>query len=134
MKLLPAFILLCLLLCSTPTGTEQPHPVNTQAPSRPLIEAMIKVESSGNPKAVSRCGAQGLMQVRWSVWKDELRRAEIAYRKQDLFDPETNVRAGSYVLAHYLRKHNGNLPKALHAYSGGARGYVRKVMEAKGGK
>jgi len=51
-----------------------------------LVTAIIQVESSGNPKAISNKGAYGLMQIRWSVWKDELRKQGIAKEKKDLFN------------------------------------------------
>lgn len=93
-----------------------------------LIKAIIQVESSGNPKAESKKGAIGLMQIRWSVWKEELKRRGIAKKRSDLFNPKVNVKAGRYILAHYMDRHDGNLEKALHGYSGGARRYYQKVM------
>ncbi len=93
-----------------------------------LIRAIIHVESRGNPKAISRKGAYGLMQVRWSVWGKELKREGIAQTKNDLFHPEKNIRAGKYILAKYIRKH-GNVEKALKAYSGGAKRYAQKVKK-----
>ena len=96
-----------------------------------LVTAIIQVESSGNPKAISNKGAYGLMQIRWSVWKDELKKAGIAKEKKDLFNPRINIEAGKYILAHYMDKHDNNLKAALNSYSGGARNYYNKVMEAK---
>jgi soluble lytic murein transglycosylase len=96
-----------------------------------LVTAIIQVESSGNPKAISNKGAYGLMQIRWSVWKDELKKAGIVKEKRDLFNPRINIEAGKYILAHYMDKHNNNLKAALNSYSGGARNYYNKVMEAK---
>jgi len=96
-----------------------------------LVTAIIQVESSGNPKAISNKGAYGLMQIRWSVWKDELKKAGIAKEKRDLLNPRINIEAGKYILAHYMDKHDNNLKAALRSYSGGARNYYNKVMEAK---
>ena len=94
-----------------------------------LVNAIIQVESSGNPKAVSNKGAYGLMQIRWSIWKDELREQGIAKEKKDLFNSQTNIKAGRYILAHYMEKHDNNLKAALNSYSGGAKRYYEKVME-----
>ena len=96
-----------------------------------LVTAIIQVESSGNPKAISNKGAYGLMQIKWSVWKDELKKQGIAKEKRDLLNPRINIEAGKYILAHYMDKHDNNLKAALNSYSGGARNYYNKVMEAK---
>ena len=88
-----------------------------------LVTAIIQVESSGNPKAISNKGAYGLMQIRWSVWKDELRKQGIAKEKRDLLNPRINIEAGKYILAHYMDKHDNNLKAALNSYSGGAKRY-----------
>lgn len=95
-----------------------------------LVTAIIQVESSGNPKAISNKGAYGLMQIRWSIWKDELKKAGIVKEKRDLFNPRINIEAGKYILAHYMDKHDNNLKAALNSYSGGAKRYYEKVMEA----
>ena len=95
-----------------------------------LVTAIIQVESSGNPKAISNKGAYGLMQIKWSVWKDELKKQGIAKEKRDLLNPRINIEAGKYILTHYMDKHNNNLKAALNSYSGGAKRYYEKVMEA----
>ena len=93
-----------------------------------LINAIIKVESNFNHKAISKKKAYGLMQVRYSVWKDELKKRGIIKTKQDLFSKKKNIEAGTFILNHYLLKNNNDLRKALHKYSGGANNYYEKVM------
>jgi soluble lytic murein transglycosylase-like protein len=113
------------------TSTETAHiPPDILKPS--LVAAIISVESSGNPKAISKKGAYGLMQIRHKVWAKDLKAAGIIKTKSDLFDPDTNIKAGSFILVHYLRKNNGNVRAALTAYSGKARGYADKVKKAGG--
>lgn len=94
-----------------------------------LLNAVIKVESKGNPKATSNKGAIGLMQVRYVVWEKELKKEGIIKSRSCLFKPKENVDAGRYILAKYIG-HHGNLKKALNAYSGGAKDYYKKVLEA----
>ena len=106
-------------------GTAQHHnPINNS-----LIKAIIKVESSGNPKAVSREGAWGLMQVRHAVWEKELKKAGIIRHKQDLFNPEKNILAGKYILTKYYGQ-TGCIEKTLRKYSGNKKRYFEKVMTA----
>jgi hypothetical protein len=121
--------LVILAFSLLPMSTGHMHQTRAQSPVDTLIPKIIKVESNGNPRAVSKKGAIGLMQVRWCVWKDELKKAGIAKHRGELLDPTVNVRAGKFVLTHYLKKHRGDVRKALHSYSGGAKGYYRKVME-----
>lgn len=123
-------LIVLVVICSTLLlSTGQTHQARAESPVDTLASAIIHVESRGNPKAVSEKGAIGLMQVRWSVWKDELRKHGIAKHRDELLDPTVNVQAGKFVLTHYLKKHRGDVRKALHSYSGGAKGYYRKVME-----
>ena len=51
-----------------------------------LVDALVRVESSYDPRAVSRKGAMGLMQLMPGT-------AE-RLKVEDPFDPEENVRAG----------------------------------------
>uniref|UniRef100_A0ABX1N5I5 Transglycosylase SLT domain-containing protein n=1 Tax=Aromatoleum buckelii TaxID=200254 RepID=A0ABX1N5I5_9RHOO len=96
-----------------------------------LIVAMMAIESSFNPVAVSSMGAQGLMQVIPRFHMDKIGDVE---RKNPLFDPQLNVRVGTQVLAEGLRRF-GSLQAALQYY-GGARSdpqarYANKVLAMK---
>lgn len=82
-----------------------------------LVKAMIQVESQGNPKAVSRRGARGLMQLMPEVIK--------AYQLADPFEPLANMRAGVGHLNYLLLEFSGNLSLALAAYNAGP-GTVRQ--------
>ena len=77
-----------------------------------LVQAIIQVESQGNPKAASPKGALGLMQLMPEVLK--------AYQVKDPFDPLANVQAGVRHLSYLIVEFSGNLPLALVAYNAGA--------------
>ncbi|MEZ5609359.1 MAG: transglycosylase SLT domain-containing protein [Rhodocyclaceae bacterium] len=97
-----------------------------------LIVAIMAVESSFNPRAVSHVGAQGLMQVMPRYHQDKLgaRRG----KKNALFDPTLNVHVGTQVLQEGLTRY-GSLPRALQYYNGSlgdrSQRYARKVMAVK---
>lgn len=72
------------------------HKYSTQYNLRPeFVHSIIKQESDYNPKAVSKSGALGLMQLLPSTYADISKRLQ---DDGDLFDPETNIRAGCYYL------------------------------------
>ena len=58
-----------------------------------LIKAQILAESGFNPKAVSPCGAKGLMQLMPETAK-EMTTVDHGPQTADLFDPETNIELG----------------------------------------
>jgi soluble lytic murein transglycosylase-like protein len=82
------------------------HPV-----PKALVLAVISVESSFRPRAVSRAGAKGLMQL----MPYTARRVGIAER--DLFDPAKNVLGGVRLLAVLLRHYDGDVISVLVAYN-----------------
>jgi len=73
-----------------------------------ILTAVIFVESSCRTNAVSSRDAVGPTQVNWRVWRQ--------YSREQLLDPETNVRAGSKILAGYVRRYG--IREGLHAYNG----------------
>jgi len=77
-----------------------------------IVLAVIEVESRFNRYAVSRVGAQGMMQV-MPFWKKEIGRPE-----DNLIETPTNLRYGCTILKHYLDKEKGDLRRALARYNG----------------
>ncbi|WP_043317615.1 transglycosylase SLT domain-containing protein [Microbulbifer sp. HZ11] len=103
------------------------HREATRAGLQPeIVLAVIQIESAFDPYAVSRVGAQGMMQV-MPFWKNEIGRPE-----DNLIDMETNLRYGCTILKHYIKKAKGNMPNALAYYNGsyGRHTYSRKVLDA----
>jgi len=82
-----------------------------------LVKAVILAESNYNPRAISRRGAKGLMQLMPATAK--------ALGVKDLFDPESNINGGVKYLRKLLDRFGGDVELALAAYNAGSR-YVRK--------
>ena len=76
-----------------------------------LVDALVRVESSYDPGAVSRKGAMGLMQLMPGT-ADRL-------KVEDPFDPEENLRAGVKEFSRLVDRYAGNLQLALAAYNAG---------------
>ena len=76
-----------------------------------LLKAMIKAESDFNPRAVSKKGAMGLMQIMPENFK--------MLDLQNPFDPWQNIRAGARYFQHLYERFNGKLALSLAAYNAG---------------
>lgn len=103
------------------------HGAAAQASVPPeLVLAVIEVESHFDRFAISRVGAQGMMQV-MPFWKDEIGRPE-----DNLTLTATNLEYGCRIMQFYIQRKNGNLHRAMAAYNGstGSRVYSDKVYRA----
>ena len=77
-----------------------------------IIQAIIMAESTYNPKAVSKRGAKGLMQL--------MPRTARSLGVKDIFDPEQNITAGVKYFKQLLDKFGGKVDFALAAYNAGS--------------
>ena len=100
-----------------------------------LLKAVVHAESSFNPRAQSRRGALGLMQL--------MPRTAKHYGVRNAFDPKQNLTGGARHLRNLLHRFNENETLALAAYNAGetavkrhggippyaeTRAYVRRVQ------
>jgi hypothetical protein len=105
-----------------------------------LVRAIIKVESNFDPRAVSRKGAQGLMQLMPATARD--------LNVRNPFDPAQNVEGGVRHLKRLLEDFGGDVSLTLAAYNAGkgaverhggvpnyreTRDYVRRINALYGG-
>ena len=76
-----------------------------------LVAAIVEAESEFNPRAVSRRGARGLMQL--------MPGTASSLRVSDTFDPYENIEGGVRHLRSLMDRYHGNLPVVLAAYNAG---------------
>jgi hypothetical protein len=76
-----------------------------------LLASVVRAESGGHARAVSRTGAQGLMQLMPATASD--------LGVTNSFAPSENVQGGTAYLDALLKRYNDNLPLALAAYNAG---------------
>lgn len=79
-----------------------------------LAFRLVQLESDFNPRAVSRVGAIGLVQVMPSTAVQYDRAVQT---REQLFDPHTNLRIGLRYLRHLISHYHGNVRLALLAYN-----------------
>jgi hypothetical protein len=77
-----------------------------------LVKAVIKAESDFNPRAVSKKGARGLMQLMPNTMKD--------LKVHDPFQPRDNIDGGVRHLKKLFKRFDNSLPLSLAAYNAGA--------------
>jgi len=91
-----------------------------------LVLAVIQVESRFDTYAISKSGAQGLMQV-MPFWLKE-----IGHPEDNLMNMHTNLRMGCTILKYYMNMEKNNLRSALARYNGNvnSKNYSNKVLDA----
>lgn len=98
------------------------HYADVYGVAYPLVKAVIKAESGYNPKATSRKGAKGLMQL--------MPATADAFDCDDPYDPESNIGTGIRYLRYLNDLYAGDLRLMLAGYNAGPGNvakYGRKV-------
>ena len=91
-----------------------------------LVRAVIVVESACDPKATSKRGARGLMQLMPATARQ--------YGVRNVFDPEQNIHAGSHYLRDLADRYHEDLQLMLAAYNAGPQAveqYGRRIPALK---
>ena len=78
---------------------------------RALIKAIVQIESSFNPNALSPKGAQGLMQLMPATAQQ--------YDVNNTFDAQENLRGGIAHFAYLKKRYRNDIRLALAAYNAG---------------
>ena len=86
-----------------------------------ILYAFIRTESNFDPNADSDAGARGLMQITEVTfdWIEMKIAPTESLTFDDLYDPETNIRFGSYFVSYCLDRYSGHLATAAAAYHSG---------------
>lgn len=82
-----------------------------------LLISISIPESDLDPSAISDAGAVGIMQIMPQYWVGTV---PFIKERDDLFDPELNIRAGAFIIRYYMDR-CGGLKQGLQCYHGGER-------------
>lgn len=112
------------------------EPRNGWTIDRALVLAVMRQESAFNPRAVSRTGARGLMQLipstaAWMTGRPELKRSP-----EMLYNPEFNMELGQAYIKQMLNEGvvGGDVIRALMAYNAGPGALARWTPNVPGGQ
>jgi soluble lytic murein transglycosylase len=95
-----------------------------------MVYSVIKTESGFRTDAVSKKGAIGLMQIteKTGLWiADKL--GDKDYVREDLKNPEVNIKYGCWYLSYLLERFEGNNELALAAYNAGEGTVMRWIAD-----
>jgi hypothetical protein len=93
-----------------------------------LVTALIWIESRFDPMAHSNKGAVGLMQVRYSTWKEDPALTDNGVSaKYKLYWIDLNIKCGTGILAKYYKEADQDAVRSLYRYNTGSRDLPDKV-------
>lgn len=84
-----------------------------------LIAIVIIAESGGFEEALSEAGATGLMQLMRPTFESIAKKKGLDSTTLDIWDPETNIKFGSFLLAELSNAYSGNIALVAPAFNAG---------------
>jgi soluble lytic murein transglycosylase len=95
-------------------------PLRNGTPEQALVHAIARQESNFDPRAISRAGARGLMQLMPGTAQSVARHLKVKFSGNRLTsDPAYNLRLGRAYLAQMLERFNGSYILSIAAYNAG---------------
>ena len=94
-----------------------------------IIYAIIKAESNFNENAESTSNAIGLMQITKATAFETAEEMKMIINKEDLFNPEINIKIGLKYYRNLLDKYNNNYYLAIIAYNAGIGNVDKWIQE-----
>ncbi|WP_144036405.1 lytic transglycosylase domain-containing protein [Sporomusa acidovorans] len=98
----------------------------TYGVSPELVAAIIKAESAFDPRALSKAGAYGIMQVMPDTWRLVNRQALVCTGRHDgecgsdcFYNPELNIAVGTCYLGELMKRYKNHAELAVAAYNAG---------------
>ena len=88
-------------------------------PESPLVFAVVRQESAFQADALSRAGAQGLMQLMPATARETARTLNISHNPALLSEPDYNLKLGQAYLRDMIAEFGGSYVLALAAYNAG---------------
>jgi soluble lytic murein transglycosylase len=93
------------------------------------LYAIMRKESGFDPHIVSYADARGLLQMIPPTTQRVARALGIPYTEDMLYDPELNIRLGSWYIGRLYHKFKGQVPLAAGSYNSGPRPVMRWVSQ-----
>jgi soluble lytic murein transglycosylase len=89
------------------------------------LHAIMRKESGFDPQTLSYADAQGLLQMIPATTTRVAKHLGIPYDSGKLYDPEFNIRTGSWYIGNLLAKFKGQIPLGAGAFNSGPRPVMR---------
>ncbi len=84
------------------------------------VYATMRQESAFDPRALSRAGAMGLLQLMPATAQRAAERLGLPFERERLFEPDVNVELGVAEMAALSARWGGRLPLVIAAYNAGS--------------
>jgi len=104
---------------------EKHAPLGKSTPN--YLYSIMRKESGYDPHVLSYADAQGLLQMIPATTIRVARQLKLPYAPGDLYDPEFNVKTGSWYIGHLLAKFKGQVPLGAGSFNSGPRPVMRWI-------
>ena len=104
---------------------EKHAPLGKSTPN--YLYSIMRKESGYDPHVLSYADAQGLLQMIPATTIRVAKQLKLPYAPGDLYDPEFNVKTGSWYIGHLLAKFKGQVPLGAGSFNSGPRPVMRWI-------